>query len=185
LRLVLIGPPGAGKGTQATRVADAWKIPKISTGDILRRAIASESLLGITAKECMRRGELVSDEIVTDLVAERLADADTQDGFVLDGFPRTLEQALALDVLTEAYSTPAVVEVRVPEDELVRRLRERRTIERRIDDEDATVRERLAVYWRATQPVIDFYKARNALVTVDGHASTDDVTRRINAALKR
>ena len=183
MNLVLIGPPGAGKGTQATRVAAARRVPKVSTGDILRRSVESGSYLGLTVKDAMSRGELVSDEIMTDLVAERLADDDTAKGLVLDGFPRTVEQALALDVLMEERSGLAVVELSVPEDELVRRLSNRRTVEGRTDDDDAVVRERLAVYHRETRPVIDFYRKRGTLRTVNGNLATDDVTEHINLAI--
>lgn len=183
MHLVLIGPPGSGKGTQASRVALAWGVPHISTGDILRRAVASGSMLGDAVKDAMSRGELVSDEIMTDLVAERLADLDATSGFVLDGFPRTVDQALALDALMEERGPLAVVELSVPDDELVRRIGHRRVLEGRMDDNDAVVRERLAVYYRSTQPVIDFYKARRTLFTIDGNLPAEDVTERINLAV--
>src|SRR5438093_7445188 len=156
LNLVLIGPPGCGKGTQASRVALAAGVPHISTGDILRRAVTTGSMLGDAVGDAVCRGELVSDEIMSDLIAERLADLDATAGFVLDGFPRTIEQALALDVLMEERGLLAVVELSVPDDELVRRLRRRHGIEGRVDDDEAVVRDRLAVYYRSTQPVIDF-----------------------------
>jgi len=183
LNLILIGPPGSGKGTQAARVAVAYNVPQISTGEILRRAVASGSMLGEAVRDSMVRGELVSDEIITDLVAERLADLDVASGFVLDGFPRTVEQALALDVLMEERGLLGVVEISVPDDELVRRLRQRRAIEGREDDDDAVVRERLAVYHRETQPVIDFYKRRRTLLTVNGNLPPEEVTERISLAV--
>ena len=182
MNLVLIGPPGCGKGTQATRVAAAWGVPHISTGDILRRAVASGSMLGEAVRDSMSRGELVSDEIMTDLIAERLADLDATEGFVLDGFPRTVEQAYALDVLMEERGRLAVVELAVPDDELVRRLSQRKLLEGREDDEEAVVRERLRVYHRNTQPVIDFYK-RRTLLTVNGNLPPEEVTERITLAV--
>jgi adenylate kinase len=182
VRLVLIGPPGCGKGTQAERVAHAWHVPHISTGDILRRAVTSGSMLGDAVKDAMSSGDLVSDEIVTDLVAEQMADLDAKVGFVLDGFPRTVEQAIALDVLMEERGPLAVIELAVPEDELVQRLRRRRDTDAREDDAEGVVRERLAVYHRMTKPVLNFYKARKALVTVNGHLPPEEVTERIMLA---
>jgi adenylate kinase len=179
VRLVLIGPPGCGKGTQAARVAQASHVPHISTGEILRRAVASGSMLGDAVRDAMGEGDLVSDEIMTDLVAEQMAELDATVGFVLDGFPRTVEQAIALDILMEERGPIAVVELAVPEDELVRRLQRRRDVEGRADDAEAVVRERLAVYHRMTRPVLDLYKSRRALITVNGHLPPDDVTERI------
>jgi len=183
LNLVLIGPPGSGKGTQAARVALAWKIPHISTGEILRGAVASGSMLGDAVRDSMSRGELVSDEIMTDLVAERLADSDGTIGFVFDGFPRTVEQAYALDVLLEGRGPLAVVELTVPDDELVRRLSRRRIVEGREDDDESVVRERLRIYHRNTAPVIDFYKTRRSLLTVNGNLPPEEVTERITLAV--
>jgi adenylate kinase len=183
LILVLIGPPGCGKGTQATRVALAWGVPHISTGDILRRAVATGSMLGDAVSDAMARGDLVSDEIITDLVAERLADLDSTGGFVLDGFPRTVEQAYALDVLVEERGPLAVVELTVPDEELVQRLRRRRATEGRMDDDEAVVRERLTVYRTATQPVLDFYRTRRVLLTVNGNLPPEEVTERIVLAV--
>lgn len=180
---MLIGPPGCGKGTQATRVAAAWNVPHISTGDLLRRAVASGSMLGDAVKDSMSRGELVSDEIMTDLVAERLAELDATTGFVLDGFPRTVEQAYALDVLMEERGPLAVVELTAPDEELVRRVGVRRKVEGRMDDDESIVRERLRVYYRSTQPVIDFYKTRRTLLTVNGHLPPEEVTERITLAV--
>ena len=176
MHLVLIGPPGCGKGTQATRVALAWRVPHISTGEILRRAVASGSMLGDAVRDSMGRGELVSDEIMTDLVAERLADLDATVGFVLDGFPRTVEQAYALDVLMEERGPLAVVELTAPDDELVRRISRRRAIENRIDDDESVVRERLAVYRKSTAAVLEFYRRRGTLLTVDGSLTPEEVT---------
>jgi len=183
LNLVLIGPPGSGKGTQASRVAQACAVPHISTGDILRRAVAGGSMLGDAVRDSMSRGELVSDEIITDLVAERLADLHATTGFVLDGFPRTIEQAYALDVLMEERGHLAVVELNVPDEELVRRLASRRTAEGRADDDEEVVRERLAVYHRSTLPVIEFYRMRRTLLSVNGDLPPEQVTERITLAV--
>jgi adenylate kinase len=183
LNLVLIGPPGSGKGTQAARIAAAYGVAQISTGEILRGAVASGSMLGESVRDSMMRGDLVSDEIITDLVAGRLAAMDVASGFVLDGFPRTVEQALALDVLMEERGLLAVVEISVPDEALVQRLRQRRTIEGREDDDDAIVRERLLVYHRATAPVIEFYRRRRTLLTVNGNLPPEEVTERISLAV--
>jgi adenylate kinase len=183
LNLVLIGPPGCGKGTQASRIAVASSVPHISTGEILRRAVASGSMLGDAVNDAISRGALVSDEIVTDLVAERLADLDATAGFVLDGFPRTVEQAIALDVLMEEHGPLAVVELSVPDDELVRRLARRRAIEGRADDDERVVRDRLALYHKATAPVLEFYRRRRTLFTVNGNLAPEAVTDRITLAV--
>jgi len=185
LNLVLIGPPGCGKGTQASRVAVACGVPHISTGDILRRAVASGSMLGETVRDAMSRGDLVSDEIMTDLVADRLTDLDATPGCVLDGFPRTVEQAIALDVLMEERGQLAVVELTVPEEELVRRLAVRRGLEGRPDDDEAVVGERLAVYAKATEPVLAFYRRRGALFSVDGNLPPEEVTALITTEVER
>jgi adenylate kinase len=206
MNLVLIGPPGAGKGTQADRVALAWGVPKISTGDILRRAAASTDLLGIAVAGAMAAGELVSDDIMTTLVDERLSQPDASRGFILDGFPRSVEQAQMLDMILEGRGPLLVVEIDVPQSELLRRLSQRRICERcgvnqdasgsgasictcggsfvlRSDDNDVTARRRLDVYTRTTAAVLDFYKQRGTLQTVDGHLSADEVAERISVAI--
>jgi len=197
LNLIMLGPPGAGKGTQAERFAKGHGIPKISTGDILRGAVKAGTPLGLQAKAIMDRGELVSDDVMIGIVGERLARPDAQGGFILDGFPRTVAQAEALDGLLNG--TPlAVVEIRVPDDELVRRVRGRRICERcgttvsafdgdpslalactacggrlvqRSDDSEQVVRDRLKVYWKETQPMIGFYEGRPTFRRVDGAQS--------------
>ena len=194
LRLLMLGPPGAGKGTQAARIAGDYGVPKISTGDMLRNAVASGSSLGHLVKETVARGALVSDDVIVALVRERLTEPDTASGYVLDGFPRTVNQAEALDGLLDGAPL-SVVEIRVPDDELVRRVRGRRICERcgttvsafdgdpsqaqackvcggrlvqRSDDSEQVVRDRLKVYWRETQPMIGFYEGRSTFRRVDG-----------------
>lgn len=209
LRLLMLGPPGAGKGTQATRIALEYGVPKISTGDMLRDAVASGSELGALVKETVARGQLVSDDVIVALVERRLADADAQAGFVLDGFPRTVAQARALDGLLD-NAPLAVVEIRVPDEELVRRVRGRRICEQcgttvsafdgepaaaqackvcggrlvqRSDDSETVVRDRLKIYWRDTQPMICYYEARPTFRRVDGAQSPVDVYAAITAAI--
>jgi adenylate kinase len=194
LRLLMLGPPGAGKGTQAARIAGDHGVPKISTGDMLRNAVASGSSLGHLVKETVARGALVSDDVIVALVRERLTEPDASSGYVLDGFPRTVTQAEALDGLLNGEPL-SVVEIRVPDDELVRRVRGRRICERcgttvsafdgdpsqaqackvcggrlvqRSDDSEQVVRDRLKVYWRETQPMIGFYEGRPTFRRVDG-----------------
>jgi adenylate kinase len=171
--LVLAGPPGAGKGTQASRLAERLGVPQISTGDMLRGAIASGSELGKRVEGIMARGELVGDEIVLELVRERLSQADAKTGFILDGFPRTREQARALDALLARISRKPVslVSLEVSEDELVRRILCRG--EGRKDDNPETARTRLRVYREETEPILDHYAG--ALVRVHGVGSIDEI----------
>src|SRR5262249_32483465 len=185
LNLIVLGPPGAGKGTQADRFARARGIPRISTGDILREAVQAGTPLGLKAKAIMERGELVSDQIVIGIVRERLDRGDARPGFVLDGFPRTVAQAEALDGIMAGRDPLIVVDIAVPSDELVRRLTSRQVCEAcgtnvddknpakggacgrcggrlvtRADDNVSTIRERLKVYERQTKPLVDFYSRR-------------------------
>jgi adenylate kinase len=206
MNLVLIGPPGAGKGTQADRVSLACGVPKISTGDILRRAATSTDLLGIAVAGAIAAGELVSDDIMTTLVDERLSQPDATSGFILDGFPRSVEQAQMLDMILEGRGPLIVVEINVPEKELLRRLSQRRICERcgvnqdvsgpganvctcggsfvlRSDDNDVTARRRLDVYTRTTAPVLGYYKQRGTLQTVNGNLPPDEVAGRISLAI--
>ncbi len=179
--LILTGPPGAGKGTQAKRLAKHLGIPKIATGDILREAVASGSETGQRAKAIMERGDLVPDELVIAIVRERLAREDCAPGFVLDGFPRTTRQAEALDaILAERGREPVrVVTLLVAEDELVRRILARG--EGRADDNEESLRNRLQVYRRETAPVLEHY--REALIEVEGVGDIDQIARAIVAAV--
>lgn len=185
-RIVLMGPPGAGKGTQATRVAERFGIPAISTGDIFRANVAERTELGRTAQRYMDAGEYVPDEVTNAMVAERLSDADVSSrGFLLDGYPRTEAQVAELDrMLAEAGTQlDKVVEITADVDELVSRLLGRAAQQGRSDDTESVIRHRLEVYREQTAPLVDIYDARGLLVHVDGLGSVDEVTERILAAL--
>jgi adenylate kinase len=206
LNVVMLGPPGAGKGTQAEQFARAHGIPRISTGDILRDGIKRQLPLAIVASAKMDRGELVDDATMVGIVRDRLSQQDTVPGFVLDGFPRTVVQARALDQLMEQRGGPlTVVDIVVPEDELVRRLSTRRICSAcgtnagpgdrevcakcggklvyRADDDDRVVRERLRVYAESTRPLVDYYRARPAFRAVNGAQSADKVARELEEAI--
>jgi adenylate kinase len=202
LNLIMLGAPGAGKGTQAERLAARRGIPKISTGDMLRAAVKAGTGIGLRAKAIMERGELVSDEVMIGVVRERLDQPDAIAGFILDGFPRTVAQARALDGLLVGREPLIVVDIEVPEAELVRRLTTRVICEscgsnaegvdlseldvkrcvkcggrlkQRADDNEAVVRERLNVYRANTQPLVDFYRTRPTFRSVDGAQAPDAV----------
>ena len=185
MRLILLGAPGAGKGTQAQFICEQFKIPQISTGDMLRTAIKDGTELGLKVKEIMNSGGLVSDEIVLGMLEERLARPDTAKGFILDGYPRNLAQADALDGLLARLGQPldAVVKFEVPNEVIVGRCEIRYAAEGRADDHPETVRKRLAVYAEQTAPVAGFYQARGRLVVVDGVGPVDEVFQRIVSAL--
>jgi adenylate kinase len=201
----MLGPPGAGKGTQAERLAQKRGLPRISTGDILREAVQVGTPLGSVAKAAMDAGRLVSDDVMIGIVQERLARHDARHGFVLDGFPRTVEQASALDRLMDGRGPLVVLDVVVPEDVLVRRLATRRICGKcganaavnwttscekcggglvtRVDDGDEIVRERLKVYQRQSQPLVDYYSMRGTFRAIDGNQPADVVTAAVNAAV--
>ena len=185
MRIVLLGPPGAGKGTQAARVACRFGAPHIATGDIFRANVAEGTELGRAAQEYMDRGDLVPDEVVIAMVMERLADRDCHAGFVLDGFPRTVEQAEALDRSLAEQGTPleAALSFDVTEDELLRRLAGRAAAQHRADDVEQTIRHRLEVFSVKTRPLIDYYRHRRLLTMVDGVGRVEDVTGRILTGL--
>jgi adenylate kinase len=214
VRIVLVGPPGAGKGTQAQFIASHLSIPKISTGDIFRVNVSQGTELGREAKAYMDRGDLVPDSVTIAMVRDRLAEGDTRDGFLLDGFPRTLTQAKALDETLDDMGTKldVVLELVVDDDEVVRRLSGRRTCRvcgrvwhldfdpptregicdqcggelfQRDDDREATVRHRLEVYAEQTAPLIDFYADKSILVGLDATCPVEDVTDRAINALMR
>ncbi len=213
MRLVLVGPPGAGKGTQAEFIAAHLAVPKISTGDIFRANVAAGSSLGIEAKRYMDGGQLVPDGVTINMVRERLAEPDAADGFLLDGFPRTVPQAVALDKLLAdlGVGLDLVLELVVDDDEVIRRLSGRRTcrgcskiwhvdfdppsregvcdrcggeLYQRDDDKAATVAERLRVYVRDTAPLVDYYGAQGKLVGIDATGPVEDVTVRGIDALR-
>jgi adenylate kinase len=184
-RLLLLGPPGAGKGTQAKLLVERLDVPQVSTGDMLRAAVASGSEVGKRAQGYMDRGELVPDEVVIGVAEERLAQPDAEKGFILDGFPRTAAQAEALDRLLERRGMPLerCVCMVVAEDELVQRLLKRAEIEGRSDDDEETVRNRMRVYREQTAPLIDHYRGLGVLREVDGVGSVEDIASRIERAL--
>lgn len=210
LNLIMLGAPGAGKGTQADRVSAQYGIPKISTGDMLREAVKAGTEIGLRAKAIMDRGELVSDEVMIGIVQERLARADAAAGFILDGFPRTVAQAQSLDGLMTGRDALVVIDIRVPEEDLVRRLTGRvicqncgqnaegvsvaqmantacvkcgGPLKQRADDTEAVVRDRLKVYERNTQPLVEFYRSRPTFRSIDGAQSFEQVTAALAQAL--
>ena len=185
MRLVLLGAPGSGKGTQATRLREHLQVPHISTGELLRAAVAAGSALGLQAKAVMEAGNLVSDDIVLGMLEERFLKPDTGNGFILDGYPRNLAQARALDALLDRIGQPADVAVQldVATDLLVDRLSGRAKLEGRADDSPDAVRKRLAVYSEQTAPVVDFYRNQGKLACVQGEGGMDEVFVRILEAI--
>ena len=206
LNVVMLGPPGAGKGTQAERFARTHALPKISTGDILREAVHAGTGLGGVAKATMDAGELVGDEVMIGIVRERLERPDTRGGFVLDGFPRTVPQASALDTIIDGRGPLVVVDIVVPEDVLLRRLAARRIcgscgvnapiewttacgecggdLVHRTDDGDGIVAGRLSIYHRQTRPIVEFYSGRPTFRTIDGNQPPDVVTAAMDQAIR-
>lgn len=185
MRLVLLGAPGSGKGTQAARLKADLGVPHISTGDMLRAAVKAGTPVGLKAKAVMEAGKLVSDDILLAMLEERLAQSDAKAGFILDGYPRNLAQAAALDELLARIGKPlsAVVKLEVSNETIVNRCKIRFEAEHRKDDNPEVVRDRLKVYAEQTAPVADFYAQRGKLQVVDGVGALDEVTARVKRAL--
>ena len=185
MRLVLLGAPGSGKGTQATRLKDYLQVPHISTGDLLRAEVAAGSPLGLEAKAIMARGDLVSDAILLGMLEERFSRPDTGGGFILDGYPRNLAQASALGDLLKRIGQPmdCAVQLDVDTELLVQRIAGRAKAEGRADDNPESVRKRLAIYSEQTAPVVDYYRQQDKLTVVDGVGTLDDVFKRIIEAI--
>ncbi|MDR1806581.1 MAG: adenylate kinase [Propionibacteriaceae bacterium] len=187
MRLLIMGPPGAGKGTQGALIAEHLVIPAISTGAIFRSNVANQTELGQVVAKIMAEGGLVPDEVTIAIVADRLAQPDTAQGFLLDGFPRTVAQAEALDAILEKLGTPldTALSLTADPDELVARMLKRAEIEHRADDNEATIRQRFAVYQEETAPLLDLYRRRGQLTEVNGLGDIPEVTGRILEALGR
>jgi adenylate kinase len=187
MNLILLGPPGAGKGTQAKRLEERYGLKQLSTGDMLRAAIAAGTPLGRQVKEILDRGDLVTDEVMLDMIAERIAQPDCDRGFILDGFPRTVRQAEGLDEMLGRHgrALAVVIEMKVDEAALFTRVANRasQSTEKRSDDTEETLRKRLGIYREQTAPIIPYYREKGLLKAVDGMADMDTVTGQIEAIL--
>lgn len=184
MRLLIMGPPGAGKGTQATRIAERLGIPTISTGEIFRSNINRGTALGIEVKRIIDAGDYVPDEITEAIVADRLAEADCIPGFLLDGFPRTTHQVAALDRILGDQGLDAVLSLTVEKEALIARMLHRAELENRPDDNEETIRHRMDVYHVATEPLLTHYRQAGLLIEVDGDGSVDEVFERITSVLR-
>ena len=183
MRLLIMGPPGAGKGTQATVIADKLNVPHISTGDLFRANLSQGTPLGLEAKKFMDAGEYVPDSVTNDMVRDRLSHEDAKSGFLLDGYPRTLSQVDELDEMLGESALDKVLVLTADSDEVVARLLNRAGEQGRADDTEDVIRRRLEVYEEQTSPLIDVYSARGILVSVDGLGTVEDVSQRILSTL--
>lgn len=186
MRLILFGPPGAGKGTQADFIRERYGVEHISTGDVLREAIKNGTEVGLAAKAFMDKGELVPDEVVTEIIRQKISEIG-RGGFMLDGFPRTVEQAESLDaILADAgLGIDAVVFLEVPDEEVIARVSKRQKLEGRQDDTEDVINNRLRVYKEQTSPLEDFYSKTGILLRIEGTGEIPDIARRIDGALGR
>jgi adenylate kinase len=187
IRLLIVGPQGSGKGTQGVRIAQAFGIPAVSTGDVFRSAVAAGSELGEQVKAVIEAGHLVSDELTSAVVRDRLADPDTASGFLLDGYPRNIAQVRDLDAFLEGRDEEldAVIELVVPREESIARLSRRAKEQGRTDDTEEVIANRLAIYERETAPILGVYHSRGIVDEVDGVGTLDEVTERVIASLER
>lgn len=185
-RLLIVGPQGSGKGTQGVRIAQAFGIPAVSTGDVFRAAVADGSDLGQQVKSVIEAGDLVSDELTSAVVRDRLSQADAEGGFLLDGYPRNVSQVAHLDEFLEGRdeTLDAVIELSVPRDESIARLSLRAQEQGRTDDTEEVIANRLAIYERETAPILGVYRARGIVDEIDGVGTLDEITARIIAALE-
>ena len=181
MRIILIGPPGAGKGTQCQRLLDLLAVPHLSTGEMLRNAVRQATPEGVAARQYMEQGQLVPDALIVGMVIKRLELADCRKGFLLDGFPRTLPQAATLDDLLErrAMSVDGVIELAVPREELVRRM----TARRRADDNPEIFSKRIVSFEQQTAPLLEYYRRQKKLATIDGMGAADEIFQRIVGSL--
>lgn len=186
MKLLFMGPPGAGKGTQANFISDEYGIPQISTGEILRAAVKDGTEMGLKAQEYMNAGKLVPDEVVIGIAKDRIAQPDAQNGYILDGFPRTIEQAEALEKILGdmGQGLDAALNLDVPDSEIIKRLLERARKEGRVDDTEPVIKERLDTYNKQTMPLIEYYRDKDLLKNIDGMGDMNVITDRMKTILE-